>query len=199
MEGRQRDEALESLDRLGLDSYWLRELEASVDDPMPHTPQPPIGKVALQELPEIFDGSRVIERRSGPRSLGDDTSGDVARREARLRVQPLDLASELQCEVFAMLGEDGELDARGAGVQNEDRVIRLGHWHRQPFSSQSPYRTRPGRAGHPNWPRGKADIAMRGCRPETAAKGGMPVAWQALAPWHPRSRMPVWGRAQLPT
>src|SRR5262249_44945463 len=140
MKGRQRDEALESLDRLGLDSNRLRELQAAVDDSMPHASQPPVREVVLQELPEIFDSAAVIERRSAPRSLGDDASGDVARREARLHVQALDLAPELQGEITGVLGKDGELDAGGSGVQNKDRVIRLGHRRRRPDSSQSPYR-----------------------------------------------------------
>jgi hypothetical protein len=161
MERRQRDEALESLDRLGLDSHRRHELQAPVDDPVPYPPEPPTCQEVLQELAEIFDRPVMTKGRSRPRLFSDDTSGGVARCEARRHVQALDLASELQGEVVLIFGEDGELDARGAGVQNEDRVIRLGHRH--PVSSQLPYLARRGRAGRPKWPRGKAGAARRGC------------------------------------
>jgi hypothetical protein len=125
---------------------------------MPYPREPPTREVVFQELAEILDRPVVTERRSRPRLFGDDTSGEVVRRETRRHVQALDLASELQREVARILGEDGELDARGAGVQNEDRVIRPGHRCRPPFSSQLPYRARRGGAGRPKWPREKTCI-----------------------------------------
>src|SRR5262249_6462701 len=90
------------------------------------------GQVVFQELSEISDRPVVTEGRSRPRLFRDNTSSGVVRGEARLHVQALDLASELQDEVVLILGEDGELDARGASVQNEDRVVRLGHRCRPP-------------------------------------------------------------------
>src|SRR5262249_4020871 len=132
MERRQRDEALESLDRLELDSHRRRELQSPVDDPVSYPPEPPTCQVVLQELAEIFDRPVMTKGRSRPRLFGYDTPRDVVRRETRRHVETLDLASELQGEVSPILGEDGELDARGAGVQNEDRVIRLGHGRRPP-------------------------------------------------------------------
>src|SRR4030095_16186818 len=95
-EGRQRDEALESLDCLWLDSHRHRELQAPVNDSVPHTSQPASCEVVLEELAEIFDRPVVTEGRSRPRLFGDDTSGRVVRCEARRHVQALDLASELQ-------------------------------------------------------------------------------------------------------
>src|SRR4029453_13283487 len=116
MERRQRDEALESLDRLGPASHRHRELQAPVNDPVPNPSQPATCEVVLEKLAEIFDRPVVTEGRSRPRLFGDDTSGEVVRCEARRHVQALDLASELQGEVVWILGEDGELDARGASV-----------------------------------------------------------------------------------
>jgi len=127
VEGRQRDEALESLDRLGLDEHRRRELQAPVDDPVPYPPEPPTCQVVLQEVAEIFDRPIVAERRSRPRLFRYDASGEVARRETRRHVEALDLTSELNGEIARIRGEDGELDARRAGVENEDRVIRAGH------------------------------------------------------------------------
>ena len=49
------------------------------------------------------------------------------RLEARCRVQTLELAAELERELTGTLGEYGELDARGARVQNENRVGRCAH------------------------------------------------------------------------
>src|SRR4030095_16503870 len=77
MEGRQRDEALESLDCLWLDSHRHRELQAPVNDSVPHTSQPATCEVVLEELAEIFDRPVVTEGRSRPRLFGDDTSGRV--------------------------------------------------------------------------------------------------------------------------
>src|SRR5262249_53970875 len=142
MERRQRDEALESLDRLGLDSHRRRELQAPVDDPVSYAPEPTTCQVVLQELAEIFDRPAVAERRSRPRLFGYDTPGEVVRRETRRHVEALALAWELRSEVTRTRGEDGELDARRAGVQNENRVIRVGHCCRPPLSRQLPYRAR---------------------------------------------------------
>ena len=66
MQGRERDEALESLDRLGPDPHRRRELQTSVDDPVPDPHQPPVREVVLQKLTEILHRAIVIERRSRP-------------------------------------------------------------------------------------------------------------------------------------
>ena len=182
VEGRQRDEALESLDRLGLDQHRRRELQAPVDDPVPYPPEPPTCQVVLQEVPEIFDRPVVTERRSLPRPFGDDASGEVARRETRRDVKALDLPSELHGEVARSRGEDGELDARRAGVQNEDRVIRAAHRCRPPALHRNCHTERGNRrAARPKRPRGQTYIAKHGRRSDTSAKLRLPAAWQAPA------------------
>jgi hypothetical protein len=50
------------------------------------------------------------------------------RPEARRGVQLFHRSAELERELTATLREDGELDARGTGVQNQDDV--LGFMHR---------------------------------------------------------------------
>ena len=65
MQGRERDEALESLDRLGPDPHRRRELQTSVDDPVPDPHRPVIREVGLQKLAEILDRA-IVTQRSAP-------------------------------------------------------------------------------------------------------------------------------------
>ena len=55
-----------------------------------------------------------------PGLLGQHVSPRRARDEARRRVDALDLASDEEIERGALLGEELELDARRAGVQDEN-------------------------------------------------------------------------------
>jgi hypothetical protein len=55
VEGRQRDETLESLERLVRHSHRRRELESSVHDTVSDCHQSVMREVPPQEVPEIFD------------------------------------------------------------------------------------------------------------------------------------------------
>jgi hypothetical protein len=81
----------------------------------------------LKEVTEILDGAIVTERRSTPRVFDDDTPRRTAALEARHGIQPFDLSVKLECELASLHPEGGELDARGAGIQNENRIVGLTH------------------------------------------------------------------------
>ncbi len=66
MQRRERNEALERLERLRLDPHRSGELESPVDDPVPDADQPMIRKVVLQEVSQILDRVIVTKVRSAP-------------------------------------------------------------------------------------------------------------------------------------
>jgi hypothetical protein len=72
------------------------------------------------------------------------------RRETRHGVQAFDLSPKLERELAVTLREYGELDARGAGVQNENRVGRFAHGCRSLRREKSNRRTECD-AGAPAW------------------------------------------------
>src|SRR5215470_17722355 len=76
---------------------------------------------------EILDGVVVTQRRAIPCLLGDDLARRPVRLEARRGVQLFHRSPELERELTATLREDGELDARGARVQNQDGVLGFIH------------------------------------------------------------------------
>ena len=127
VQGRERDEPLERLERLGLDPHRSRVLQTPVDDPVADADQSVVRELALQEVSEILNRAIVTELPSGPRLLGHDAARRILRHEARCRVEGLDLSPYLERELAGALSEHGELDARRAGVQNEDRVVGSAH------------------------------------------------------------------------
>ena len=130
VQGRERDQALERFERRWLHPYRSRVLESSVDDPVPDAHQAMIREVVLQEVTEILDRAIVTECHSTPRLLGHDAARRVVRLETRRGVQAFDLAPKLERELTGTLREYGELDARGAAVQNENGVVGFSHGYR---------------------------------------------------------------------
>ena len=62
VQGRQRDEALESLERRRSHPYRSRILQASVNDPVSYPHEPVIREVVLQKLADILDRAIVTQR-----------------------------------------------------------------------------------------------------------------------------------------
>src|SRR5262249_15775101 len=76
---------------------------------------------------EILDRVVVAQRRAIPCLLGDDVAGRPVCLEVRRGVQLFNRSPELERELTATLRDDGELDARGARVQNQDGALGFVH------------------------------------------------------------------------
>ena len=66
MQGGERCEPLECLERLSLHPHRSRVLESSMDDSVPDADQPMIRKVVSQELAQVLDRAVVAQGRSAP-------------------------------------------------------------------------------------------------------------------------------------
>ncbi len=66
VQGRERDEALERLERLGLDPHGSRVFQTPVHDPVAYADQSVVRELVLQEVSEILHRIIVTEFRSGP-------------------------------------------------------------------------------------------------------------------------------------
>ena len=196
--GAERDKALERRERLRLHPHGSRVRESPVNDPMPNTDQPMIRQVMLKEVTEIVDGAIVTERRSTPRLFGDDTSRRIVRLETRHGVQPFDLSVKLERELASLHGEDGELDARGAGVQNENRVVGVAHRYRpRGFQELGSYR-RWGRTSPAPSDRARRGPSRRRCRPVSTVNARMTADPARTRPRNTASRMTRWRTHRSP-
>src|SRR5262245_41392552 len=82
----------------------------------------------LEKRKEVIERIAVIKARAVfPRSFRLDRSVTISRDESRGGVEALDLPANVQLELAAAVDEQRELDARGSGVENDDRV-----GHRRP-------------------------------------------------------------------
>jgi hypothetical protein len=106
-----------------------------VHHPVTDADQPVAGELAPEEASEILDRALVTESPTRPGLLGDDAARRIVRHEARGRVEALDRSPYLERERAGTLAEHGELEARRAGVEHEDRVAPV---HRHICSSALP-------------------------------------------------------------
>jgi hypothetical protein len=130
---RERDEALQRLERRRLDPHGRRVVQTPVDDPVADADQSVVRELVLQEVAEILNRAIVTELPPRPGLFGDDAARRILRHEAGCRVEALDLSPHLERELADTLGKGGELDARGAAVQNEDGVVGFRHCGRPPW------------------------------------------------------------------
>src|SRR2546427_9672609 len=174
---REWDETLESLEGRGIDPNRSRVLQTAVDDPVADADQSVARELALQEVVQILDRAIVAELPPGPGLLGNDAARRILGHEARRRVEALDLPPHLERELAGTLGEDGELEARRASVENEDRIVRSrGNRHTSTMSSISGDPTRQSGC-HPS--RNARDLVNR---PATTHPGDARVVIEATVP-----------------
>src|SRR5262245_7701242 len=77
----------------------------------------------LEKRKEVIERTAVIKARAVfPRSFRLDRSITILRDESRGGVEALDLPTNVQLQLAAAVDEQRELDARGSGVENGDRV-----------------------------------------------------------------------------
>ena len=133
MERRERYQFFERGDHIGVEPDRFRILHPAVDDPVADRRELEAAALAAQKIREIRDRPRR-GRGSPPRPR---TSRRAARRPAPRADEPwrrmdaLDLTANDGIERPVPLGEEQELDAGRAGVQNENRITH-GRWRASP-------------------------------------------------------------------
>ncbi len=123
VQGGERDEPFECLEHVVIHPDRFGVLEAAVNHTVPHADQPVIRQPFPQEYPEILDRAVMAELAVlAPRAFGHGLTRPVLGDEPRRRVEALDLASHVEREIARAHDEEGELQARGAGIDDDDRV-----------------------------------------------------------------------------
>ena len=130
------DEPLEIGQDPGVDRGRLAVFQSAVDDAVARRGQSLPAQTRLDlggPAEHVFDRARVAQPGAlGPLRLGDGGPGPIADAESGRREQPLRLAAEQRLEFTRTVDEDGELQARRAGVQDGDGPVhgdpRSGSW-----------------------------------------------------------------------
>ncbi|MNZ43896.1 hypothetical protein D3C78_615100 [compost metagenome] len=127
------------------------ELLAAVDHPVAHGDQLVFLEEAAQELHQVQGCAGVAELAVfAPALLGEDGARRIAGDEMRRAVDALDLPAQAQFRLRLVGGEQGELEAGRAGIEDQDHLLhgftrspcrcsRAGPWPSGP-----PPRRRPG-------------------------------------------------------
>ena len=119
---RQRNERFELGERRGVDENRAREARAAMDDTMPDGHDAMLAEhAASAPAEEVVDRALVSELRPGRPFLLRDHVAGRAGDEARPGRQPLELAPQEEPRRI-LIEEDGELQARRARIQHEQRV-----------------------------------------------------------------------------
>ena len=121
------DERVEIGQDLGVDRGRLAVLQAAVDDAVAHRVKPPAAQPRLDlggPAEQVVDRAFVPQPGPlGPFGLGDGGPGTIAGEESGRCEQSLRLSAEQQLKLTGSVEEDGELQARRAGVQDGDGPV----------------------------------------------------------------------------
>ena len=124
---RERIQALEVGKDVGIDADGRRIREAAVHDAMADGAQRMIAEVLADERDDMRERSIMSERGAvGPSPLAQSFAARIEGFEARRRIDLFDLPVVQPSEIAAALGEQRELDARRAGVDDGDRIAHGG-------------------------------------------------------------------------
>ena len=97
------------------------ELEPAVHHAMPDSDDRLAVQLAPQEVEQHAERVGVAHRTRGQLPIDDDVR-TAFRGEPRRRAEPGHLPAQLALEAVRVAAEGAELDARGAGVQDDDRL-----------------------------------------------------------------------------
>jgi len=126
---RERHVLLQCRDATRVDAHRFHVLAAAMHDAVPDRHQPMMRNAPAQKPDKVFERAVVAERFAGrPLLLVEHVAVAILRDEARRRVDAFGLPSRDENGVLALVGEERELDARRACVQDGDRVGHGGHY-----------------------------------------------------------------------
>jgi len=100
-----------------------------------------------------------------------------------------DLRSDVERELTGALGNDGPLDARGAGVQNEDRVVGSAHCCCPPWSRGNCHAEREEGAATSQVAEWEGASSKRPRDSIPRANLEMLTGYRPPADWHPAARI----------
>jgi hypothetical protein len=119
---RKRHKALQPGKDCGRYAHRRGVVGATVDDAMTDRDKAPAAGVRTQPIEQKRNRAFMARRAAiRPRMLVHDGTGRVLRAKARVALKLFEVAGNKWCEVDAG-DENGKLEARRAGVQNQDRI-----------------------------------------------------------------------------
>ena len=124
---RERHERCQSVQHVGVDANRERIARAAVDDAMTDRDEISIPHVRLQPIEEELQGAGMLRRGIFlPRVFADGRTARIFRVKASPAIKLLQVATDTHLESVTVAHQKlGELEARGARIQNEDRVAHI--------------------------------------------------------------------------
>ena len=106
-----------------VDARRRGELHPAMDDAMAECQHRTAGQQLAPEVQDLAGRAAMVEPARGPGPFRHHRARGIARAQVRLQPEVFDLAAEQQGALGTSL-VDGELDARGAGVEDSDAAGR---------------------------------------------------------------------------
>jgi len=129
---RQRFQRPQILQDLRRDHHGAGVPRPSVDDAMADAEDPAAAEVGTEPGGQGVERAPPVSDRADRLVMGEDLPRAVLRGQTGRGSYPLDLALRLQAPALAFRpAVDAELDARGAGVEDESVVVHGGHTRRR--------------------------------------------------------------------